>query len=224
MGPVRVPKEVGLGKAKITFSFPDWKGGVVQQITYEVSVVDPEPDSKAVVVVQEGKGRTILKGHTAVINSIAVTVDGKMLASADNDGDIRVWATAVAEFVSPFIKSRPRLGHGEKQASALRRRAAHFYLAWKTGRRLFRQGRHAIPWRKERWRFVQRRRHVWQGSRSGPSGEIGGKEAGLPPLFKEDGSGGRRCFLMAYWRCEGEASRKCRRGHSTVIESIGCRG
>ena len=26
---------------------------------------------------------------------------------------------AVAELVSPFIKSRPQLGHGEKQASAL---------------------------------------------------------------------------------------------------------
>src|SRR5438105_14690794 len=68
---------------------------------------------------------------------------------------------AVAEFVSPFIKSRPQLGHGEKQASALRRCAARFCLAWKTGRRLFHQGRHAIRWRKEeRRRFVQRRRRL----------------------------------------------------------------
>jgi WD40 repeat protein len=97
LGSVRVPKEVGLGKAKITFSFPDWKGGTVQETTYELSVVDPEPDSKAVEVVQEAKGRIILKGHTQMINSIAVTMDGKILASADNDGDIRIWDIATGK-------------------------------------------------------------------------------------------------------------------------------
>jgi hypothetical protein len=42
---VRVPEEAGLGKAKITLSFPDWKEGRVAPATYEVTVVDAEPKS-----------------------------------------------------------------------------------------------------------------------------------------------------------------------------------
>src|SRR5260370_36377311 len=45
----------------------------------------------------DGKGRTIFKGHTAVINSIAVTPDGRVLASADDDGDIRVWSVVTGK-------------------------------------------------------------------------------------------------------------------------------
>ncbi len=40
--PVRVPAEVGVGKAKITFSFHGWTGGAVVPTSYEVRVVDPD--------------------------------------------------------------------------------------------------------------------------------------------------------------------------------------
>jgi hypothetical protein len=38
-----VPDGVGLGKAKVTLSFVDWKEGKVAPKNFEVSVVDPEP-------------------------------------------------------------------------------------------------------------------------------------------------------------------------------------
>ena len=40
--PVRVPAEVGVGKAKITFSFHGWTGEAVVPTSYEVRVVDPD--------------------------------------------------------------------------------------------------------------------------------------------------------------------------------------
>jgi hypothetical protein len=40
---VRVPEEVGKGKAKVTVSFDAWKGGRVGPATFEVPLVDPEP-------------------------------------------------------------------------------------------------------------------------------------------------------------------------------------
>ena len=42
-GPVRVPEDIGVGKAKMTISFPDWKGAKVTAMTVEVPVKDPEP-------------------------------------------------------------------------------------------------------------------------------------------------------------------------------------
>jgi len=41
--PVRVPGEVGIGKAKVTVSFPDWNGAKVSATTLEVPVKEPEP-------------------------------------------------------------------------------------------------------------------------------------------------------------------------------------
>jgi hypothetical protein len=41
--PVRVPEEVGVGKAKVTISFPDWKGAKVAAMSLEVPVKDSEP-------------------------------------------------------------------------------------------------------------------------------------------------------------------------------------
>jgi hypothetical protein len=41
--PLRVPEEVGLGKAKVTISFPDWRGAKVAATTLEVPVKDSEP-------------------------------------------------------------------------------------------------------------------------------------------------------------------------------------
>jgi hypothetical protein len=40
---VRVPEEVGIGKAKVRISFPDWKGAKVAATSLEVPVKDPEP-------------------------------------------------------------------------------------------------------------------------------------------------------------------------------------
>jgi RNA polymerase sigma factor (sigma-70 family) len=42
--PVRVPGEVGIGKASMTISFPDWKGAKVAATTLEVPVNNPEPE------------------------------------------------------------------------------------------------------------------------------------------------------------------------------------
>jgi hypothetical protein len=41
--PVRVPEEAGIGKAKVTISFPDWKEAKVAAMIAEVPVKDPEP-------------------------------------------------------------------------------------------------------------------------------------------------------------------------------------
>jgi hypothetical protein len=35
---VRVPKEAGNGKAKVTLSFPDWKEGKVEPATFEIGI------------------------------------------------------------------------------------------------------------------------------------------------------------------------------------------
>jgi hypothetical protein len=43
---VRVPDNVGSGKAKITISFPDWKEGNVAPATFEVQIGDEVPRVK----------------------------------------------------------------------------------------------------------------------------------------------------------------------------------
>jgi hypothetical protein len=43
---VRVPKEAGKGKAKVTLSFDAWKEGKVAPATFEVPVVDAGPKAK----------------------------------------------------------------------------------------------------------------------------------------------------------------------------------
>jgi hypothetical protein len=37
---VRVPDEAGKGNAKVTLSFPDWKGAAVTATSAEIPVVD----------------------------------------------------------------------------------------------------------------------------------------------------------------------------------------
>jgi hypothetical protein len=44
--PVRVPAEVGVGKAKITFSFHGWTAEAVAPTSYEVRVVDPDSEKR----------------------------------------------------------------------------------------------------------------------------------------------------------------------------------
>jgi hypothetical protein len=44
---VRVPEEAGLGTAKITMSFPEWKEGQVAPATVEMRVVEAEPRKNA---------------------------------------------------------------------------------------------------------------------------------------------------------------------------------
>jgi hypothetical protein len=39
---VRVPDEAGNGKAKVTFSFADWKEGHVAPTTFEVPITESE--------------------------------------------------------------------------------------------------------------------------------------------------------------------------------------
>jgi hypothetical protein len=45
LGPVRVPQEAGLGKAKVTFPFETWTEGRVRPSTTELPVVDSEVPS-----------------------------------------------------------------------------------------------------------------------------------------------------------------------------------
>ena len=42
-GPVRVPDETGNGKAKLTFSLPDWPEGKVAPATFEAQIVGDQP-------------------------------------------------------------------------------------------------------------------------------------------------------------------------------------
>jgi hypothetical protein len=41
--PALVPDEAGLGMAKVTVTFPDWKKGRVAPATVEIPVVDAKP-------------------------------------------------------------------------------------------------------------------------------------------------------------------------------------
>jgi hypothetical protein len=41
-GPVRVPDEVGNGKAKVTISFEGWEEGRVAPATFEIPITEPE--------------------------------------------------------------------------------------------------------------------------------------------------------------------------------------
>jgi hypothetical protein len=43
-GPVRVPAETKLGKAKVTLSFPGWKVSPLAPVVTEVSVLEQEID------------------------------------------------------------------------------------------------------------------------------------------------------------------------------------
>jgi len=43
---VRVPREAGLGKAKVIVSFPDWKEGKVAPVTFELQIVETKKGSK----------------------------------------------------------------------------------------------------------------------------------------------------------------------------------
>ena len=53
---MRVPSEASNGKATVTLSFPDWKGGNVTPATYEVPIVGAEPKT-------EGKTPPSAKGE-----------------------------------------------------------------------------------------------------------------------------------------------------------------
>ena len=43
---MRVPKDAGKGKARVTLSFGAWKEGKVAPATFEVPIVDEEPKAK----------------------------------------------------------------------------------------------------------------------------------------------------------------------------------
>jgi len=43
---VRVPDETGLGHAKMTMSFDDWKEGKVAPITVEIPIVENKTEKK----------------------------------------------------------------------------------------------------------------------------------------------------------------------------------
>jgi hypothetical protein len=46
-GPVRVPAEAVLGKAKVTLAFPSWKGSPLASVVTEVPVVDKKTDKNS---------------------------------------------------------------------------------------------------------------------------------------------------------------------------------
>ncbi len=44
---MRVPLEAGLGKAKVTVSFPDWKDGKVAPVMFDLLIVEaPKAEEK----------------------------------------------------------------------------------------------------------------------------------------------------------------------------------
>ncbi len=45
-GPVRVPENAGLGNAKVTFRFDNWKTVKVASSTYEIPIVDPNAEGE----------------------------------------------------------------------------------------------------------------------------------------------------------------------------------
>jgi hypothetical protein len=45
-GPVRVPEEAGLGNAKMTLSFDDWKQGEVSPATVTIPVIEKKVEEK----------------------------------------------------------------------------------------------------------------------------------------------------------------------------------
>ena len=43
---MRAPLEAGLGKAKVTVSFPDWKDGKVAPVTFDLLIVEAAPKAE----------------------------------------------------------------------------------------------------------------------------------------------------------------------------------
>jgi WD40 repeat protein len=56
-----------------------------------------------------GKERFVYKGHTDAVKGLVFSADGKMLASGDNAGAIRVWSTETGKILTTFTPSPGRV-------------------------------------------------------------------------------------------------------------------
>jgi RNA polymerase sigma factor (sigma-70 family) len=87
-GPVRVPADAGVGKARVTFSFDTWKGVKAAPTTVEIPVDEPQPSSKGGVESARGESDAhycwLMFGPKKV--RTLVRLKGKEVA-VDRDGD-----------------------------------------------------------------------------------------------------------------------------------------
>jgi WD40 repeat protein len=58
---------------------------------------------------QEPKLRTTLVGHTAKVNDVAFAPYGNVLASASDDGTVRLWDMATSKSIATFVHTSPVL-------------------------------------------------------------------------------------------------------------------
>ncbi len=65
-----------------------------------------------------GKYRASLKGHSAAINDIAFSTDGKMIASASKDGTVRLWSTKTNLHLET-LKEQPDSADGVSPVNAV---------------------------------------------------------------------------------------------------------
>lgn len=65
-----------------------------------------------------GKYRASLIGHSAAINDIAFSTDGKMLASASNDGTVRLWSTQTNLHLGT-LEEQPDPANGGRQVNTI---------------------------------------------------------------------------------------------------------
>jgi endonuclease YncB( thermonuclease family)/tricorn protease-like protein len=89
---VRVPEAAGDGFAKVALSFPGLSSQTVAPATFEVPLGPDRTASPAAP-----KERACFQGHTKVVSSVALTADGKTLATGSYDNTIKLWDVATGK-------------------------------------------------------------------------------------------------------------------------------